>query len=141
MWVPVITGTIGTLVGVGLYVWLFDVLGTPGMALASTLAMTLYTVLMATVWYLRTGTGELMPFIQSIGRSVFAGGLAAAAGWRVVSWVTGDIVDSGFWRSLGSLAVGALVVGAVFVGTAKLLRAPELDGLRRAKPATAGDGQ
>lgn len=141
MWVPVITGTIGTLVGVGLYIWLFDVLGTPGMALASTLAMTLYTVLMATVWYHRTGTGELVPFIQSVGRSVVAGGLAAVAGWRVVSWVTGDIADSGFWQSLGSLAVGALVVAVVFLAAAKLLRSPELDGLRKAKPVTAEDGQ
>ncbi|MDH5374043.1 MAG: polysaccharide biosynthesis C-terminal domain-containing protein, partial [Acidimicrobiia bacterium] len=138
MWVPVITGTIGTAVGVGLYIWLFDLMGTPGMALASTLAMTLYTVLMATVWYRRTGLGELWPLLASVGRSAVAAGLAATAGWWAVSSVTGDIASSGFWQSLGSLAVGALVVGVVFVGAAKTMRAPELEGLRRSRDATTG---
>ncbi|MDF1594948.1 MAG: murein biosynthesis integral membrane protein MurJ [Acidimicrobiia bacterium] len=131
MWVPVTTGTIGTVVGVGLYIWLFELMGTPGMALASTLAMVVYTVLMATIWYHRTGTAELRPLLISATRSAVAAGLAAIAGWWAVSSVTGDIAESSFWRSLGSLAVGALVVGAVFVGVARLLRAPELAGLRR----------
>ena len=138
MWVPVITGTIGTAVGVVLYIWLFDLMGTPGMALASTLAMTLYTVLMAAVWYRRSGTSELRPLLASVGRSAVAAGVAAGAGWWAVSSVTGEITDSGFWQSLGSLAVGALVVGAVFVGVARLMRAPELDGLRKARSATEG---
>jgi len=133
MWVPVITGTIGTAVGVVLYIWLFDAMGTPGMALASTLAMTIYTVMMATVWYRRTGSGELWPVLQSAGRSVIAGGLAAVAGWWVVSSITGDIASSGFGRSLGSLAVGAVVVGVVFLAAARLMRSPELEGLRRSR--------
>lgn len=141
MWVPVITGTIGTAVGVWLYIWLFDVMGTPGMALASTLAMTLYTLMMASVWYRRTGGGELLPLLASIGRSAIAAGLAAAAGWWAVSSVTGDIVVSGFWRSLGSLLVGALVVGAVFLGAARLMKSTELEGLRRNRRASDGASQ
>jgi putative peptidoglycan lipid II flippase len=133
----VITGTIGTAFGVVLYIWLFDLMGTPGMALASTLAMTLYTVLMAAVWYRRSGTSELRPLLASVGRSAVAAGVAAVAGWWAVSSVTGEITDSGFWQSLGSLAVGALVVGAVFVGVARLMRAPELDGLRRRSEANS----
>lgn len=136
MWVPVITGTIGTAAGVWLYIWLFDVMGTPGMALASTLAMTLYTLMMASVWYRRTGGGELQPLLASIGRSAVAAGLAAAAGWWAVSSVTGDIALSGFWRSLAALAVGALVVGTVFLGSARAMRAPELEGLRRGRGAS-----
>jgi peptidoglycan biosynthesis protein MviN/MurJ (putative lipid II flippase) len=88
---------------------------------------------MATIWYHRTGTGELVPLVQSVGRSVVAGGLAAVAGWRVVSWVSGDIAEAGFWQSLGSLAVGALVVAVVFLAAAKLLKSPELEGLMRSR--------
>ncbi len=141
MWVPVVTGTIGTVAGVGLYIWLFDVAGTPGMALASTLAMTLYTAMMAVVWYRRTGLEELPPLLASIGRSAAASAVAAVAGWWAVSSVTGDIASSGFGRSLGALAVGAAVVGVVFLAVARLLRAPEISELRTMRSRTGNGGR
>ncbi len=131
MWTPVITGTIGTAVGIPLYVWLFGEFGAPGMAMASTIALTLYTLLLAVVWYRRTGTGELRPVLATLLRSTLAAGAAAAVGWLAASSVAGDIAAAGFWRSVAALLVGAVAVSATFAGTASLLRAPELGALRR----------
>lgn len=130
MWVPVLTGTVGTVAGVGLYIWLFGLMGAPGMALASTLAMTLYTVLMATVWYRRTSTAELIPLLATVIRSALAAGLAALAGWLTVSAVVSDIGTAGWWTAAGSLLAGGIVVVLVYLLSSKLMGAPELAGFR-----------
>ncbi len=130
MWIPVVTGTIGTLIGIPLYVWLFDELGAPGMALASTLALTAYTLILGAIWHRTVGTGELRPLLATAVRSLAAGGAAAALGWLAVSALTGDVATAGFWRSLAALLVGGLVVTGSFAAVARLLRSPELDGLR-----------
>jgi putative peptidoglycan lipid II flippase len=131
MWVPVVWGTLGTVIAVPLYIGLFDRQGAPGMALASTLSMLFYTTGMAVVWYRRTGTRELPPLLVTVGRSALSGGAAALLGWMAVDRVVGDITTAGLGRSIMALLVGAGVVGAVFAVVSAALRAPELCRLLR----------
>lgn len=126
MWIPVVTGTIGTGLGIPLYVRLFREMGAPGMALAGTLALTAYTLMLAAVWYRRTGLAELGPLAASLARSIVAAAVAAVLGWLAVSSITGDIATAGFWQSVAGLALGGVVVSLSFAGTARLLRSPEL---------------
>jgi putative peptidoglycan lipid II flippase len=129
MWTPVIIGTAGTLVAIGGYWWLsrYD---EPGFALASTLAIALYTIALAVAWHARAGSQGVSEILGSLVRSTVGAAVAAPIAWLVVKWISGGELP-GFWGSLGLVGVGAAVVVLVYAAMARLLRAPELTDLRR----------
>jgi putative peptidoglycan lipid II flippase len=129
MWTPVIIGTAGTIVAIGVY-WGLSRYDEPGFALASTLAMALYTVTLAIAWHARAGREGVSGILRSLGRSVLAAGVAAPSAWLVVKWIS-DGELPGFWGSLGLVAVGTAVVLAVYVPMTRLLGSPELAELRK----------
>lgn len=128
MWTPVIIGTAGTGVAVGLYWWLsrYDA---PGFALASTLAMALYTFALAISWHARAGRDGVAGIMSSLLRSAVGAAIAAPIAWLVVKWVAGGELP-GFWGSLGLVTIGAAIVITVYAAMARVLGSPELAQLQ-----------
>ena len=128
MWTPVLIGTAGTGVAVGVYWWLsrYD---EPGFALASTVAMAVYTVALGAAWHARAGSQGVSEVLTSFLRSAVGAAVAAPLAWLVVEWISGDQLP-GFWGSLGLVAIGAVVVLVVYVPVTRLLGSQELSQLR-----------
>ena len=129
MWTPVIIGTAGTIAAVGVY-WGLSRYDEPGFALASTLAMALYTVTLGIAWHARAGNQGVSEILGSLLRSTIGAAIAAPIAWLVVKWISGGELP-GFWGSLGLVAIGATVVLAVYAVMARLLGSPELADLRK----------
>jgi hypothetical protein len=128
MWTPVLIGTAGTVVAVGVYWWLsrYD---EAGFALASTVAMALYTVALAIAWHSRIGREGVAEILGSLARSGLGALIAAPVAWMVVGLVSGDELP-GFWGSLGLVAIGAIVVMVVYAAVNRVLKSPELDEIQ-----------
>ena len=111
MWPPVVLGTIATAIALPAYWILNRTMGLDGLALASSIAITVYTALLALAWYRRTGTDHLRPVVRTTVRNL---PLAAAAG--VVAWVAARAILSalgsdGFWANgLAAAAAGTVVL-------------------------------
>ena len=128
MWTPVIIGTAGTVAAIGLYWWLsrFD---EPGFAVASTIAMLLYTVALGIAWHSRVGREGISGIVASLLRGGVGVMVSAPIAWLAVKWISGGELP-GFWGSLGLVAIGTTIVLAVYLATARLLGSPELRELR-----------
>ncbi len=129
MWTPVFIGTAGTVVAIGLYWWLsrFD---EPGFAVASTLAMVLYTIVLGTAWHSRAGREGVSAIAGALVRGSVGVAVSAPIAWLAVQWISGDELP-GFWGSLGLVAIGAAIVMAVYLAVSRLMRSPELHELRK----------
>lgn len=129
MWTPVFIGTAGTVVAIGLYWWLrrFD---EPGFAVASSVTMVLYTLVLGFAWHSRAGREGVSGIVRSLLRSGLGAAIAAPLAWLVVQWISGGVFP-GFWGSLGIVAVGTTIVLAVYLAMGRLLGSPELAELRR----------
>jgi putative peptidoglycan lipid II flippase len=123
MWTPVIIGTVGTGAAVGVYWWLsrYD---EAGFALASTVAMALYTVALAVAWHWRTDRAGVSTILSSVARSGLSAAVAAPIAWLVVGWISGNELP-GFWGSLGLIAIGSTVVLTVYSAMTRVLGSPE----------------
>jgi putative peptidoglycan lipid II flippase len=115
MWTPVIVGTAATIAAVPLYVILQSTFGLEGVALASTLALGIYTGILAAVWY---GGGDdswrIRRLAADAGRAV---PLAAIGGFAAfgAAYGIGQLVD---FASMGSALTTIVSIGIVLVGTA-----------------------
>jgi putative peptidoglycan lipid II flippase len=87
MWAPVLIGTLATVAAVPMYWALNDALGVEGLALASSLAITLYTAGLAIVWYRRTSPKELRPVARTLAGNLPLAAAAGAAAWFTSEWV------------------------------------------------------
>jgi putative peptidoglycan lipid II flippase len=128
MWLPVITGTVATLVAIPVTLLLFDLQGLQGIAIASTLVMWAYTISLTISWR----RGDQRPETRLLGTFMRLGVAGVAAG------ISGRfLADRLFDGSLGSalFAVSAvtLFVSIVFFGLAFLL------GLRQVLPRRLRD--
>lgn len=124
MWTPVVVGTAATIAAVPLYVILQSTFGLRGVALASTLALAIYTGILASVWYgeadgpgraarLSTNTGRAVPLVVTGGLSAFG-----------IAYGIERLVDFGTMGSLLTTIVSAVTVvlgTAVFLGVAIVL--------------------
>ncbi len=113
MWTPVIVGSIATVIAIPTYVVMQRSFGIQGVALASVIALGLYTAALMVIWYRPedTHTGLRSVFV-SAGRSlplvVPASFAAFAVSWVVIGGLRGPL-----WiAALFALALGLLV----FVG-------------------------
>lgn len=113
MWAPVVVGTMATAAAIPIYLVLDDRMGVDGLALASSVAITVYTLALAVVWYRRTGVAEARPVALTTGRVLVPTAVAAAAAWwvadRIVSATEGGLVGDG----LAVLAAGCTILGIV----------------------------
>ncbi len=108
MWTPVIVGTAATVAALPIYWGLFEALEVSGLALASTTALTLYTVALAAIWYHRTGWDQLRPVATSALRALPLAVMGGVAAWSVAE-LSLELVSPA--TSLG--AVVAIAVAAI----------------------------
>jgi putative peptidoglycan lipid II flippase len=121
MWTPVVVGTAASVAAVPLYIILQDTYGLRGIALASTIALSLYTGILAAVWYGDSdGTRRIRRLASDVGRAVplavFGGGAAFG-----VSYALGELFTFDGMAALPKTLVSVLVVAVgsiVFVGVA-----------------------
>jgi putative peptidoglycan lipid II flippase len=116
MWAPVIIGTAATAAAVPIYWGLQKAMGVNGLALASSIAITLYTVALAVVWYRRTGGEEARAVGATTLRALPLAALAGLAAWGAAQGLLGLFADPGFWPSLAALAAGGVVLAALTFG-------------------------
>ncbi len=124
MWTPVVVGTAATVAAIPLYVILQNTFGLRGVALASTLALAIYTGILASVWYGETdGPRRASTILGQTGRAVplaVIGGFAAFG----IAYGVESLVDFAATGSLMTTVISAatVIVGTVvFVGVAILL--------------------
>ncbi len=130
MWTPVLVGTGVTVIAIPLWLALRAARGDEGMALASTLAMTIYALGLLVAWVRDSGPDGVRSLLPVTGRGLVAAGIAALAGRAVAESILSDGVVT-VWVSLGALIVGGLTSLAVFVMATLVLKSPELGELSR----------
>jgi putative peptidoglycan lipid II flippase len=116
MWAPVIIGTAATAAAVPIYWGLQRGMGVNGLALASSIAITLYTVALAVVWYRRNGWEEARPIGATTLRNLPLAGLAGLAAWGAAEGILELFTTPGLWPSLAALAAGGVVLAALTFG-------------------------
>lgn len=127
MWAPVLIGTAATVAAVPIYWVLNRALGIEGLALASSLAITLYTAALAIVWYRRTGPHEALPVAITAGRALVPAGLSGLAVWWLAASI-GDLLEAGAWSDLVAVTLGGLVVAGATIGLPWVRRDLRLPG-------------
>jgi putative peptidoglycan lipid II flippase len=110
MWTPVIVGTLATAAAVPIYWGLNRAMGVDGLALASTLAITLYTAALAVLWFRRNGAEHARPLLVTSLRNLPLAAAAGVAAWAAADWVMGRFPIQGEISSLAALAVGGVIV-------------------------------
>jgi putative peptidoglycan lipid II flippase len=116
MWAPVVVGTAATVAAVPTYWALNHWMGIEGLALASSLAITLYTIGLAILWYRRTGTGELWPVVKTLAGNLPLATAAGAASWLISRWVLDNLGMAGFLNNLLAVSAGGIVLLAITLG-------------------------
>ncbi len=130
MWTPVLIGTGFTLVAVPAWLWLYDLMGIEGFALASTAVMVAYALGMLVAWGFDSGWAAVGRLAPAFLRSMVAAAIAGGIGLLVVNTMLDDEI------SVLSAIVVSLVAGtatlAIFLATSLLFRSPEMrEVLRR----------
>jgi putative peptidoglycan lipid II flippase len=113
MWAPVLIGTAATAAAVPIYWGLYEAMGVDGLALASTVAITLYTGALAVLWYHRTGWQAARSVGVVAVRNLPIAALAGVAAWAVAEWIMGSFAEPGLASSLVGAGVGGLVLLAI----------------------------
>lgn len=112
MWAPVVIGTVATAVAFPAYWVLQDRMGVDGLALASSLAITLYTIALGVEWYRRTGWNHLIPVLATMAKALPHAAVGGLGAWMVADALLGS--DPALWiDALGVAAGGAIVLAAV----------------------------
>lgn len=114
MWAPVVIGTLSTAAALPIYWVLHRVMDVDGLALASTIAITIYTIALAAVWYRRTGWEHARPVAVTAIRATLAAALGALASWSLARVILD--AGSGFGLDAAAVTVGGVVVLAVVFG-------------------------
>lgn len=114
MWAPVVIGTLSTAAALPIYWVLHRVMDVDGLALASTIAITIYTIALAAVWYRRTGWEHARPVAVTAIRATLAAALGALASWSLARVILD--AGSGFGLDAAAVIVGGVAVLAVVFG-------------------------
>lgn len=120
MWSPVVIGTLSTAAAVPIYWVLQRVMEVDGLALASTIAITIYTIALAVVWYRRTGWEHAGPVATTALRATPAAAVGALAAWYLAETILD--AGTGFWFDAGAVIAGGVAVLAVVFGPPWLRR-------------------
>lgn len=122
MWAPVIVGTVATAAAVPIYWGLQQAMGVNGLALASSVSITLYTTALAVVWYRRTDARAVRPVAFTTLRNVPTAGLGGLAAWGAAEGLLRLLGSAGLGAHLAALAVGGVVLVALSLGPAWVRR-------------------
>ena len=113
---PALFGTAATLLALPLYWWGAKYFGAPGVALAGTLGVGLYTLFLVRAWKRRHGSEALQGLARQAATAVLfclpACGVALCAGAFVGHFFAPDSL----WGALARIVAGGLAFGAVYLG-------------------------
>jgi putative peptidoglycan lipid II flippase len=114
MWTPVLVGTAVTLGAIPLYWVLTDAFGVEGVAVASVLALSTYTTILALLWYSGSaGRARLRGVLGIAGRAIPPTVIGAGAAF-VVSWAVTSIVPGPTTLvNLLAVAAGTAIFAAI----------------------------
>ncbi len=140
MWTPVGVGTAVTVVSIPIWLALRNAAGAEGMALASTLGMTLYALGLLAAWWRDSGPGGVRGLIPVTLRGVVAAATAGVLGRLVSHSLLADGPATG-WINLGAVVVGGVTALSAYLMITLLLKSPELGQVlrRRQEPDLSGD--
>lgn len=114
MWAPVMIGTAATIIAFPLYWLLQDRMGVDGLALASSVAITLYTVALAVEWYRRTGWEHLSPVLATAAKALPTVALGGLGAWLLAEGLLGT--SPSLWLDVIVVLAGGVIVLALVVG-------------------------
>lgn len=118
MWAPVVIGTVATALAFPVYWVLQHEMGVDGLALASSIAITLYTVALGVEWYRRTGWEHFSPVLATTARALPSVALGGLGAWMLAEGLLGPrpsfLIDV-FVVLTGGIIVLALVVGPPWI--------------------------
>ena len=124
MWVPVAAGTAWSIVAIPMYVAAFAEFGVPGVAMASSVAITGYAITLAILWGRRHTFDGLSGLIGTAARTGAGTIVSAFAGWTVANAITGGDIPS-FGTGIVSVVAGLAVTAVVYVGVTWLARSED----------------
>jgi peptidoglycan biosynthesis protein MviN/MurJ (putative lipid II flippase) len=133
MWTVVLIGTGFTVLAVPAWLSFRERWGVEGMALASSVVMTLFAATMFLMWRRDTATTPEPALLVSMGRALTAGVVAGTIGYAVVDAIAGEATIS-LLTALLAVVVGAVTVTAAYLILAFAMRSEELGDLRRRRP-------
>ena len=115
--VPMVAGTVVTLISLPIYFSLFHGFGAMGLAVASDIGITMQTLVIAGLLHRRRMVSMMSLDYREMGRCLASGIAAGAAIWIIFSWLAGMVVHSrSRWFDLVVLVVGgALWAGMTFI--------------------------
>lgn len=118
MWTPVVVGTAATIAAVPLYMILQAEFGLRGVALASTLTLSVYTAILAAAWYRKSdGMIRVRSVAASVGRAVplvVAGGFAAFGIAEALDGLTDFDTMASILRTVSATAVVIVATAGFF---------------------------
>ncbi len=114
MWAPVVIGTLSTIAALPIYWVLQHSMEVDGLALASTIAITIYTIALAVVWYRRTGWEHAAPVAITALRAAPVAAVGALAAWYIAQAILDN--GTGLWVDPAAAITGGVVVLAVVFG-------------------------
>ncbi len=123
MWTPVVIGTIASIAAVPLFFAMQSRFGLEGVATASTLALGLYTIALAAVWYRRRQEGgNAIAVVDAAARAIAVVVPASFAAF-VYSWALQTLLGEAWWVALlaviggtGAFAGVGFGIGAALYG-------------------------
>ena len=115
MWAPVVVGTLATMVAIPVYWALDGALGVDGLALASSVAITLYTAALAVTWYRRTGIAAGRPVAATGLRTLPIAAAGSLAAFGIARWI-GDGLGAGWLTDAIAVGVAGLAAAAIILG-------------------------
>jgi putative peptidoglycan lipid II flippase len=121
MWVPVVVGTGATVLAIPIYIILKELMDVRGIALASTVSIAAYTIVLGVIWLDRTGTHVLAGVARTAGRALVPAIIAGGAAW-FTAYALQDVAG-GFAGALlqvlagGVAAAGSFLLLAAWMGT------------------------
>lgn len=130
MWIPVGAGTGWTLLAIPMFLIGFHGGGVPGIAVASSLAITGHALTLGLLWRRRHSAEGLAGLARTVRQVTVATGLAAVAGWLAANAVTGGLVPD-FATGVVATLLGLGVAGVVYLITTLMVGSAEARSIVR----------
>jgi putative peptidoglycan lipid II flippase len=126
-WTPAIVGTAFTILDIPLYWLLVKRAQHLGLAMASSIGIILFTVVLSVLLVRRTKNHEIKDLLLFFLKVCAASILAAAAVFELAKWLAGGIQWERMLGSFEILSVGTFAGVLLFIALLKLFRTRELD--------------
>jgi putative peptidoglycan lipid II flippase len=121
MWTPVIIGTAATILAIPLFFVLEGAFGRDGVAVASTLALGVYSLTLGVVWYRRIESKRGIVAVVDVAVRTVPVVVVASFGAFGLAQVTMNVLGAGSFAALVALITGGLAFLALGFGTGTVL--------------------